>query len=408
MARQERWLLAVVCRNPEAGRVKTRLIPALGEDGARALYRAFLQDLGARFVDQAYNLLWAYTPEGGPPPATLTPGLTLAQEGPDLGHRLLRLFAWATGEGYERVVVISSDVPHLPRAIVDAAFVALERCDVVLAPSDDGGYHLVAMRRAHDVFTMIPMSTPAVLADTQAAIARLGLCLHVLEADFDVDLPEDLPRLADRLARDAALSRGFTARLLRRQRAAGRSGTTVSSVGRPARGQPPRQEEARMTQDEQTRDVTVLIRALSDRIVDVLEQLSTLTDAELDAPCGHPCATAGTVRSLLTHNIDHERMHVGQVYNVRYEAGLMQNGQVARLLAEWLRDRALLISSLYGLTDDDLDRRHAEGEYNIRETIEHVLYWEKDSVDGLLAERAIARGTRLPDQPGESGIARNG
>ncbi len=146
-----------------------------------------------------------------------------------------------------------------------------------------------------------------------------------------------------------------------------------------------------MAQIEQTSDVTVLIRSLSDRIVEVLEQLSTLSDDELDAPCAHPCATAGTVRSLLTHNIDHERMHVGQVYNVRYEAKMMQNGETARLLAEWLRDRAMLISSLYGLADDDLDRRHAEGEYSIRESVEHVLYWEKDSVEGLLTERAANR-----------------
>ncbi len=142
----------------------------------------------------------------------------------------------------------------------------------------------------------------------------------------------------------------------------------------------------------QTDEVMTLIRALNDRVVDSLEQLSTLTDADLDAPCGHPCATAGTVRSLLTHNIDHERMHVGQVYNIRYEAKMMQNGQVARLLAEWLRDRAVLISALYGLSDEDLDRTHADGEYSIREAVEHVLYWEKDTVDGLLAERATAAG----------------
>jgi uncharacterized damage-inducible protein DinB len=154
-------------------------------------------------------------------------------------------------------------------------------------------------------------------------------------------------------------------------------GTTVAHAAK-GTGTPP------------TSEVATLIGTLADRIIDVLEQLSSLTDEDLDAPCGHPCATAGTVRSLLTHNIDHERMHTGQVYNIRYEAKMMQNGQVARLLAEWLRDRATLISSLYGLTDEDLDRRHGEGEYSIRETLEHVLYWEKDSVEGLLAERAAA------------------
>ena len=144
----------------------------------------------------------------------------------------------------------------------------------------------------------------------------------------------------------------------------------------------------------QSSEVTTLIQALLDRIGDSLERLGDLTDEDLDEPCGHPCATGGTVRSLLTHNIDHERMHVGQVYNIRYEAKMMQNGEVARLLGEWLRDRALLISSLYGLADEDLDRRHAPGEYSIRETIEHVLYWEKDGVDGLLAERAEAQAAR--------------
>jgi DinB superfamily len=150
----------------------------------------------------------------------------------------------------------------------------------------------------------------------------------------------------------------------------------------------------------QSSEAMTLIQALLDRIGDSLERLAELSDEDLDEPCTHPCATGGTVRSLLTHNIDHERMHVGQVYNIRYEAKMMQNGEVARLLGEWLRDRALLISSLYGLADEDLDRRHAAGEYSIRETIEHVLYWEKDSVDGLLAER---RGHRAS---GEARVAR--
>lgn len=210
----ERRLLAVVCRNPEIGRVKTRLIPALGEDGARSLYRSFLRDLGDRFAGRAYDLLWAYTPEGGPPPPALTPGLTRRQEGPDLGHRLLQLFAWARGDGYDRVVVISSDVPHLPAEVIDSAFEALAKCDVVLAPSEDGGYHLVGMSAPHDIFTMVPMSTALVLAQTLDVILARGLSSRLLEADFDVDMPEELPRLAARLAQDAALRQSHTARAL--------------------------------------------------------------------------------------------------------------------------------------------------------------------------------------------------
>jgi rSAM/selenodomain-associated transferase 1 len=209
-------LLAIVCRNPEVGRVKTRLIPALGEDGARLLYRAFLHDLGARFSGRPYDLLWAYTPEGGRPPASLTPGLAVAQEGPDLSHRLLHLFRWATASGYGATVVISSDVPHLQRDVVEAGFAALAARDVVLAPSEDGGYHLVGMCQPHDIFTMIPMSTPLVREQTRAVVAERGLTLGLLAADFDVDVPEDLQCLAERLHADPSLEAGETARTLSR------------------------------------------------------------------------------------------------------------------------------------------------------------------------------------------------
>jgi len=211
---QSRRLLVIVCRNPDVGNVKTRLIPALGADGVRALYRAFLQDLSGRFADREYDLLWAYTPEGGPLAVELTSGRIYPQEGPDLGRRLLRIFERSVDKGYDRVVVISSDVPHLPVEVVEAAFEGLCRCDVVLAPSEDGGYHLVGMRGVYDIFTMVPMSTPAVFEQTREIISERGLCLQILTADFDVDVPEDLPRLTDRLAQDAALSQGHTARAL--------------------------------------------------------------------------------------------------------------------------------------------------------------------------------------------------
>jgi uncharacterized damage-inducible protein DinB len=266
------------------------------------------------------------------------------------------------------------------------------------------------MSGAHDIFTNVTMSTPLVFAETREVVARRGLSLRVLEEDFDVDLPEDLPRLVHRLEQDAALRWGQAAQLLRRLLPGPPIGEfDLLSSYEPCVGTSIKLKEAYMAQAGQSSDVTVLIRTLSDRIVEMLERLATLTDDELDAPCGHPCATAGTVRSLLTHNVDHERMHVGQVYNIRYEARMMQNAEVARLLGEWLRDRALLISSLYGLSDADLDRRHAEGEYSIRETIEHVLYWEKDSVDGLLAERGGADGyTHLGQQPQAAAGSANG
>jgi len=132
-------------------------------------------------------------------------------------------------------------------------------------------------------------------------------------------------------------------------------------------------------------------------LVETLGVLSHLSDAELDDLSEHPCAMGGTVRDLLNHNIDHEQMHAGQVYSLRYSLRKMQKGQVDRLMAETLRARANLIAALIGLDDKDLDSRGPDDDWSIREMIEHTLYWERHSIDDL-AQGKI--GPRLPaDRP---------
>jgi uncharacterized damage-inducible protein DinB len=130
---------------------------------------------------------------------------------------------------------------------------------------------------------------------------------------------------------------------------------------------------------------------------ETLAVLAHLSDAELDDLSEHPCAMGGTVRDLLNHNIDHEQMHTGQIYSLRYSLKKMQKGQVDRLMAETLRARANLIASLIGLDDQDLDRRAPDEEWTIREMIEHTLYWERHSIDDLAMEKL---GRRLAaDRP---------
>jgi uncharacterized damage-inducible protein DinB len=118
-----------------------------------------------------------------------------------------------------------------------------------------------------------------------------------------------------------------------------------------------------------------------------VERLSALDDAALDSPSGHPCAMGGTLRKLLVHNVAHDRMHLGQIHGKRYELDVLQESELARLLAENLVARAEIIASLIDLPDDALDRRPVDGatETTIREVVEHVLYWEKDSVDHTVA-----------------------
>jgi hypothetical protein len=145
------------------------------------------------------------------------------------------------------------------------------------------------------------------------------------------------------------------------------------------------------------KQVNDLIEQLLSSLAETMGVLSHLSDAELDDLSEHPCAMGGTVRDLLNHNIDHEQMHTGQVYSLRYSLRRMQKGQVDRLMAETLRARADLIASLIGLDDKDLDSRSPDEEWTIREMIEHTLYWERHSIDDL-AETKLGR--RLPaDRP---------
>ena len=138
-------------------------------------------------------------------------------------------------------------------------------------------------------------------------------------------------------------------------------------------------------------DVGELIRALQDSMNETLDRLSELSDEQLDNECAHGCAMGDGVRGLLVHNIEHERMHMGQVANIRFVLKKMQRGHVHRLLAEWLRERAALVSVLIGLPDEALDVSHGEGEWSIRQNVEHVLYWTQDSIDHLVREQKLEK-----------------
>lgn len=143
--------------------------------------------------------------------------------------------------------------------------------------------------------------------------------------------------------------------------------------------------------------VNDLVELLLSSLIETMGVLSHLSDAELDDLSEHPCAMGGTVRDLLNHNIDHEQMHTGQIYSLRYSLRKMQKGQVDRLMAETLLARANLIASLIGLDDKDLDAHSPDDDWTIREMIEHTLYWERHSIDDLAD---VKLGARLPaDRP---------
>ena len=137
-------------------------------------------------------------------------------------------------------------------------------------------------------------------------------------------------------------------------------------------------------------ETKALIRKLQQTMNETLDELYDLPDDLLDVHSEHTCARDGNVRDLVTHMIDHERMHLGSVVNCRAEVFELQQGQMHRLLAEWFRDRAMVAAALIGLPDEALDKRPTPGEWTIREIVDHLIYWERDA-----ARDAASRQTGL-------------
>ena len=146
-------------------------------------------------------------------------------------------------------------------------------------------------------------------------------------------------------------------------------------------------------------DVKATIRRLQDSFNETLNVLYDLPQDYLQQPCGHGCARGGTARDLLVHNIFHEKQHTGQVWSVRDQLHLLQgwgNQDLPALLADYYTSRAQLIAALFGLTDAQLDAKPTDGGWTIRETVEHVIHWDRDSMNTLQAEFMGATGATAP------------
>ena len=201
--------LIVVAKRPAAGHTKTRLSPPLSPDQAALLYECFLRDtleLMRRVTRRVPGVkpVIAYLPRDAESYfAQLAPEFDrMVQTGDDLGARLDHALQRYLALGYERVAIMNSDGPTLPIDHLAAAFDALsDHADVVLGPSDDGGYYLIGLKKpAPRLLREVQMSTPRVTADTLALAEAEGLRVKLLPVWYDVDDVESLRRLRDELA----------------------------------------------------------------------------------------------------------------------------------------------------------------------------------------------------------------
>lgn len=195
--------LLLFTRSAQAGQCKTRLIPALGPQGAARLQ----QRLTERMVDEAITLqndqiadlrVHYYGASVETMMAWLGPLSFFAQPEGDLGQRMAAAFTSAFAEGAKAAILFGTDIPGLGSAILRQALTALENVPAVIGPTLDGGYYLIGLTAPSAaqalplLFADIPWSTTQVLATTLVRLRQGRLDYTLLPELQDIDTPDDL------------------------------------------------------------------------------------------------------------------------------------------------------------------------------------------------------------------------
>jgi rSAM/selenodomain-associated transferase 1 len=184
-------------RSPQVGQVKTRLVPALGEEGACALHCELVRWTSRTLVDAGLAEVELHVAGELSHPLfqdCLDAGVArvLPQRGRDLGERMHNALA----DGLRRsrsVVLVGSDCPGIGRDYLAQAGAALERAPVVIGPALDGGYVLIGARDIRaSVFQGVDWGTGEVYRQTVENLRRLGWRWEALAALADIDRPQDL------------------------------------------------------------------------------------------------------------------------------------------------------------------------------------------------------------------------
>lgn len=185
-------LLIIFTKNPVAGKVKTRLAKDLGNEKALEIYKFLLKhsaeitrsaeaDKQVYYSDQiARNDIW---PEDA--------FSKRKQEGEDLGERMENAFKAGFAEGYEKIVIIGTDLYDIKTADIDQAYHELEKNDYVIGPAYDGGYYLLGMKSLNSaLFRNKEWSTSSVFQDSLEDMKQKKV--KVLQTQNDIDVLEDI------------------------------------------------------------------------------------------------------------------------------------------------------------------------------------------------------------------------
>jgi uncharacterized protein len=235
--------LAVMTKAPQAGRVKTRLVPPLTPEEAAELNKCFLRDTAAAISNACSRRpvgdegktarsspIAVYTPVGAESAYTdVLPAdfSLLPQRGDQFGERLYFAVEDLFKCGFDSLCLIDSDSPTVPAENFEKAVELLSTGEdrVVLGPSDDGGYYLIGVKKPHqDLFEQIDWSTERVFNQTIQRATEIGIEVKFLPMGYDIDDDESLRRLCNELVTDttsaniAPHTREFLARFVGRKK----------------------------------------------------------------------------------------------------------------------------------------------------------------------------------------------
>jgi hypothetical protein len=193
-------------KNPEKGKVKSRLATVIGEDSAVHLYKNLVTQMLATLKEGTFPLYVCFYPKNAQKPIKNWLGTEyryIPQNGKDLGERMRNGFTEAFEMGFERVVLIGSDIPDLPLEFIEEAFIKLNKSDVVIGPAFDGGYYLIGFKDTSfspQVFEGIAWGTQNVFDETIKKLKRFRRAAHTLPYQRDIDTAKDLKYLKDKIS----------------------------------------------------------------------------------------------------------------------------------------------------------------------------------------------------------------
>jgi rSAM/selenodomain-associated transferase 1 len=197
--------LVVMAKAPRPGMVKTRLAQSLSVEAVAELYRCLLGDTLAlarslKLGDVEVAIMCPDSDVDELARLTGNEMSVVAQKGEGLAAGLTSVFAHFADGHQRRVIAFNSDSPHLPRSVLEDAFEALAAHDVVVGPTHDGGYYLVGAKASHPMlFAGDGMGTSSALERLLAGARALELSVGFADPFYDIDVADDLTRLAEEL-----------------------------------------------------------------------------------------------------------------------------------------------------------------------------------------------------------------